>query len=345
MKYYTIIAILGLFATCKAPKALLEVPLTDNQSILILDSLAASTEIIQDNMDGFFDNISLLDMSIQMKKNFPANTSQNEAVTQYKAFIQTDVADFTASEKAYVTKTFKEAIALCNGIAGDIFPAQIKLIKTKANHYGEQVYYTRQNQIVIPYDALAMRNEKGFLRVMLHEIFHIYSRYNPEKRDKLYELIGFSPIRQMFTMNEALSRRILLNPDGVNYLFKIDLKQADGSTKSAVPIIVSKFDDFDKTRSNFFNYLEFQLFEIADQPNNSVSIISTEKGFSTLNMRTQTDFFAQIKDNTNYIIHPDEIMADNFMFLMMSQKGGDEVAGFSEEGKALIKEIKKILVE
>ena len=56
-------------------------------------------------------------------------------------------------------------------VSPDIFPKEIKLIKTKANHYGQSVYYTRENCIVIPYNELDQRNEQAFLNVMIHELF------------------------------------------------------------------------------------------------------------------------------------------------------------------------------
>ena len=71
---------------------------------------------------------------------------------------------------------------------------------------------------------------------MLHEIFHIYSRYNPQKRDRLYELIGFKNIGDptRLKMTAPLKDRILLNPDGVNYAYAIELKLADEN--SFIPI-------------------------------------------------------------------------------------------------------------
>jgi hypothetical protein len=53
-------------------------------------------------------------------------------------------------------------------------------------------------------------------------------------------------------------------------------------------------------------------------------------------------FFTKIKDNTQYIIHPDEIMADNFMFAVLAFSN-DDYNRFSGTGKVLIKELLTIL--
>ena len=62
-------------------------------------------------------------------------------------------------------------------------------------------------------------------------------------------------------------------------------------------------------------------------------------------MANVPDFFEQITDNTGYIIHPDEIIADNFMYIMMRGKEGGLQKNFSEAGLQLLKNIKSVLVE
>jgi len=65
-------------------------------------------------------------------------------------------------------------------------------------------------------------------------------------------------------------------------------------------------------------------------------------GESSLSIEHNADFFKKIKDNTQYIIHPDEIMADNFMMAVIANKD-ETYEGFSEEGTALLKEVIEIL--
>lgn len=76
-----------------------------------------------------------------------------------------------------------------------------------------------------------------------------------------------------------------------------------------------------------------------------MKVMSDENGNSTISQELMADFFRQIKDNTNYIIHPDEIMADNFMFAILSMESPDYLTRFSKEGNTLIEEIKTILRE
>jgi hypothetical protein len=64
---------------------------------------------------------------------------------------------------------------------------------------------------------------------------------------------------------------------------------------------------------------------------------------STISMDTQPDFFKQIRDNTGYIIHPDEVLADNFSFIMQELNGAKVSMQFSPAGKQLLKDIYTIL--
>ena len=76
---------------------------------------------------------------------------------------------------------------------------------------------------------------------MLHEIFHIYSRLNAEKKLELYDLIGFKSTggTQLLQISETTKEKIILNPDGIDYAYSIQLKK-DKTTFNSIPLIISK---------------------------------------------------------------------------------------------------------
>jgi hypothetical protein len=126
---------------------------------------------------------------------------------------------------------------------------------------------------------------------------------------------------------------------------KIALAQADGSTIYAIPIIYSNHLGWTDERNTFFAYLEFNLFQIQKQANGQWAVVVKDDGFSsTLNIQEQPDFNRQIKDNTGYIIHPDEVLADNFAFIMQERNGQKVSLSFSKEGKQLLKDLEAVLV-
>jgi hypothetical protein len=175
----------------------------------------------------------------------------------------------------------------------------------------------------------------------------VYSRLNPAKRAKLYQLIGFKTVGlNQLDMPASLAERVLYNPDGVDFAQKIDLTLADGSKISAIPIIYAKTPGYKPGIEEFFGYLEFNLFKIEPTANNRYKVVVKEDGYSSvLNLESLTDFFKQIRDNTGYIIHPDEVLADNFSFIMVDKNGSKVSARFSPAGKQLLTDIEYILKE
>ena len=346
------IALLGLpmfllfFTNCNNKTK--EIKLSETQRVVFLDSLAASSAILKDKEDKFLEKINKLDMSIQMERAYSESIKRSEVLNHYKNFLRNDVVDFTKPEKALVKKCLEEAVQLCNAINPTIVPPVMEMIKTKAEHYGEGVYYTRENRIIIPYNALTTTGkdvaavEADLTRTLLHEIFHIYSRYNDFKRKELYAVIGFKNIATIpLEMKDALKERILINPDGVNLGQVIDLQTADARI-SAIPVITSNETELKEGKSSFFSYLKFDLFQVI-KGKGGIKVLSNDDGTSTLKLEEMRDFFRKIGDNTDYIIHPDEILADNFMFLTLSQKDEKSIAHLTKEGKILLKSIERIL--
>ena len=129
--------------TCKSqPQTSTLLELSENHKVIFLDSLQAGEAITKDKKENFFSLVTPLDIAIQMKKNFDAETPRDEIINEYKAFLKTDVLDFSKEEMEFVNGVFKEAYEMANKVSATIFPKEIKLIKTHANHYGQGAYYT-----------------------------------------------------------------------------------------------------------------------------------------------------------------------------------------------------------
>ncbi|MEY3421126.1 MAG: hypothetical protein RIR48_1415, partial [Bacteroidota bacterium] len=65
-------------------------------------------------------------------------------------------------------------------------------------------------------------------------------------------------------------------------------------------------------------------------------------GNTTIPLKKTPIFFTKIKDNTQYIIHPDEIMADNFMLAVLAFSN-NEFDRFSENGASLLFDLLRVL--
>ena len=289
--------------------------------ISLLNAAAAKNILCNDTTDLFFQAIQPLEICIQLKlgdsscqalKSAPRDSQLNI----YKTFIANDARDFSPEEQKITDKSMQNALQLCYQFFPNLaLPDTILLIKAENQHYGPNVYFTRENSIIIPAAAISNANQQKLQDVLIHEIFHIFSRYNPATRKALFARIGFRPIQKL-ALSPFLQARQLINPDAVDCRYIINLKQGD-STILAVPMIYSQFANYND-KLTFFNHLIFELFEVEPiaGEENAYRVISPNVG---INPKDTPDFFEQVGRNTNYIIHPEEIIADNFRHLVLDQ--------------------------
>lgn len=300
----------------------------EEHKVILLDSAAAANAIVEDDKDLFFDRVTLTEVSLQMRKVLDCE-SRNECIQDYKAYLKTDVESFEEEEIQQVSQIFGEINEMLLKVNPELIDRDIILIKTKGRHYGDGVFYTRENKIIIPQNVLDNINNEGFKQTMLHEFFHIFSRYNKATRDELYALIGFEEVKGEIDLGPIGSRK-LLNPDGTtDYLIKLE-------DKLAYPLISSTEDEYKGSKPTFFNYLSFHLYELkpVDNGYDLGAIIPFENA---------PTFFSQIKDNTDYILHADEIMADNFIYTIFYLANDEKIKDFSPEGMKLIESIGELL--
>ena len=331
-----------LCLACQAQSADHELRFSKKHSVFFLDSLEATQAIISDQEDHFFEQIQVLDMALQMGETIHRDSTSREAVlADYKAFLQADVIGFTASDQALLSQIFQEAFELSESLKKGMFPDTIRLIKTKMAHYGPSVYYTREKCIIIPENVLEVPDYDGLLSVMIHEVFHIYSRYQPKQREALYQLIGFQRYPDL-SFSDSLQLRLLQNPDGVDVHWAVELETGPHQKKLVTPLLTASQWQFSPERKQFFDYLGFNLFEV-DNQTDPVSVLSKADGSSTLDFSLMPAYFRRIKDNTQYIIHPDEVLADNFVILVLAEKDEESLQSYSEEGQKLLSSMRKIL--
>ncbi len=353
MRYttFTLFFIAGIFifSNCKSDattQKTTEILLSGVNKVQLLDSTAAANAIIKDDLEHFFDKITAVDAMIQMRKQFSDSTKRDEIVSEYRGFLQRDVATFNKQEAEFIVKAMNEAFHLCEKVSKKFFPDEVLLIKSHGKSYGEDAYYTRENIIVVPEQALAKRDYDEFLRVMLHEISHIVTRTHPSVKAQLYALIGFKHIDGQLVIGDSLKNRILTNPDGIDQNWGTTLTTTGNNTAFALPLLYAKTTNISPTSSEFMANMGFNYFELAANADGKSFDVLTRgtKQQSTLNTEGINKMF---KDsyNTEYIIHPDEIVADNFAILMLSEKKPASLATFTEGGKTLIAKMREVLAQ
>ncbi len=196
------------------------------------------------------------------------------------------------------------------------FPDSILLIKTTGQEEGNAAY-CRGNAIVLP-ARMTKRPPTSLQRLLIHELFHVLSSHNPELRGKLYSLVGFTTCRPI-AMPPSLRDRKLTNPDApqLDAFIQLDI---DGANVAAVPILFASAPAYDVERGgSFFDYLTFRLMAIEKSADGWQPALAGGEP-RLLDPKSTPSFHSQIGGNTAYIIHPDEILADNFVHLINQTK-------------------------
>ena len=152
-------------------------------------------------------------------------------------------------------------------------------------------------------------------RILVHELFHIASRHAPALRSQLYALIGFRECPPI-PLPPPLQQRKITNPDAP----AVDCVTTvihDGQPLHLTPVLLSRHSVDELPRgTTIFRELDFRLVRVeADGANWRVA--GGQETATLFTPRELPEWQAQIGRNTQYIIHPEEILADNFVHLIL----------------------------
>ena len=232
-------------------------------------------------------------------------TNREVSEQEFLEFARTNVLAWTPEETNRLTRAL-QTVAQRLAPWHLPFPETVWLIKS-TGHEEIDADYTRQNAIIQPVSMLRSLSPD----ILQHELFHVLSRANPELREKLYGLIGFQRINEVAVPAE-LAGRLWTNPDGVQNGWRLQVTNQN-ETLSVVPDL---FAPANFTYTNVVNpFSFFRLLEVENVGGKWRPKLTTGHP-RLLSLREVTGFTEQTGRNTRYVIHPDEILADNFVLLL-----------------------------
>ena len=177
--------------------------------------------------------------------------------------------------------------------------------------------HTRANAVMLTERSLQRPGSLSFL--IAHELFHIASRHDKAWRDAMYAAIGFVPIEEV-ALPPQLAARKITNPDAPRIDVAIKVQTDDGIVWVS-PLLQATVDRYDAAQGGeFLKFLKLTWVEVArgESPPVRVDLMPRPRLRDTADLR---GFLDQIGINTKYIIHPEEILADNFAQLVTGQTG------------------------
>jgi hypothetical protein len=225
---------------------------------------------------------------------------------EFLGFLDRNVLGWSAEETNRIARILEDVQQRVRGWKLPL-PGPILLVKTTGQEEGNACY-TRENAIVLSQQEIS--RGQNLTGTIVHELFHVVSRANPELRKRLYQIVGFSRINEV-DYPQSIRDRKITNPDGVQTGWRIVVTNQSRAV-SVIPILFASTPRYDlKKGGQFFDYLTFKLLAVSPLDNRWEP--SWQNGHSELVDATAVSgFFEQTGRNTDYIIHPDEILAVNF---------------------------------
>ena len=180
--------------------------------------------------------------------------------------------------------------------------------------------YTRRNAIMLSESVISLpaTDSRRAYFLLAHEVFHVLSRKDSRLRDDLYALLGFKTA-DGFEYPAELEGRRLSNPDAFEYRHTLTVQSASGSI-DVMPVIQSLLPLEEAIQlPNFFDALDIVLLSVDAGTGEA---LRDDNGDLIKYNFGNTDWVPRMLRNSSFIIHPEEILADNFATLMEWRSDG-----------------------
>ncbi|UCH48510.1 MAG: hypothetical protein JSU95_01430 [Betaproteobacteria bacterium] len=285
-----------------------KVPLGTDSVVIFAPRQVASEIMAAD--DEYTSRMSQFDRMLRLKTESPVSRSQ------YFAHMAGNTLDWTEADRNRLRPLLTR---LASALAGyDLpLPPTVLLIKTTGNEeVGEG--HTRANAIALPLRSFAEDDETLFF-LLAHELFHVMSRYDARFRQQAYALVGFR-IGPELQLPGAIAPLQITNPDAPRHDSFIDV-YVDGQAITVVPVLLSRSAVFDlEIGEDLDDYWTLRLLVVEKSPGSEALTPQMRNGAPVLlRLRRVTGFIDQIGRNTTYIIHAEEVLAENFAFLVTGE--------------------------
>lgn len=281
------------------------------EEVMIAFASVEEGKRILTSRDDFVERMSPFDRSARLK------TNKDVSVQEYLDFVGKNVLPWDDTEKQKITSVFQGIQRELDALSLP-FPKTVLFVKTTGGEEGGAAY-TRANAIIFPQAELNATTLQ-IQKIICHELFHIISRANPDLLEKFYQAISFAKCNEAVFPPELEPRKIT-NPDAPrnDHCIRVEVK---GKECRVIPIIFASSGKYDVARGGeFFSYLEFRLLLVEEQPGlDTGRPLHDRQNAKLLAIEQVSGFFEQVGRNTGYIIHPEEILADNFTLLVLGQR-------------------------
>ncbi len=228
------------------------------------------------------------------------------------AKLKASALDWTPSEIQALRRSLRQADQAATA-AHVIYrlPPTIHLAKESAAIYSGSPY-TRCSAVFLPAPPTAA--------VLIHELYHVMSRYNPEIRAALYALVGYRPCRvSLSSLGADLENIVITNPDTDAFGETCITLPEAGKPVTYVPLLIGN-GRYDGTLDGWNSILDPILVVVHG---NRVVVINGKTEYREM---MSADYLRAVGSNgSTEPFHPEELIARNLQQALTpdSQAAGD----------------------
>lgn len=267
----------------------------------------AEAQMLITDIDNFTNKLNSFDINLRLGK-------EDGRKSELLRLAMNETLNWSEEEKKKITATFKSLQSKIDKQKLKIkYPQEVILVKTSMKEEMNVAAYTRKNWIALGEKYINEATNEELEYLLAHEIFHLLTRSNKEFKKSVYSVIGFNVTeRELFFPIDIIEKRIS-NPDIELYDSYAEFT-INGNKQKCSMIIYSKI--LFSPEKSLSDYLSVGLIPLND------NLIPVQNDGKTViyDIEQAEDFYEKIGKNTQYIINPEEILADNFAYLLIQKK-------------------------
>ncbi len=273
---------------------------------------AATGQTILESNDEFSSQLTDLDRQLRL------NTSTTVPAERYLKFAAGQVREWNDREKvelALLTKEIDEAVA-------DLplrLPDRIYVVRsTLQEEFGAN--YTRGQTLVLGSEFFDdSKHDHAERRLILaHEIFHLASRYDSSLRKRSHEAVGCVYKTGQLILDAKIRGSLVTNPDAYEYACALRVTvTGNHADLSDNQLWVMPAPVLDRSQAAQLKYSDLKIkLIVVDAENGHWQVQYDASGQPKLIDAAATNFVQLLAINSDYVMHAEEIIADNFALLL-----------------------------
>jgi len=166
--------------------------------------------------------------------------------------------------------------------------------------------YTRGQAVYLPQ---GIEDDKAML--LAHELLHVASRHCPPWAERLYGVLGFRPVDDLQWPAE-LADQLVTNPDTPRLRHATSLVLDGEDRVDVMPVLVLQQPP-DRPQA-LLHATKTTLVQVEIEDGRPTVPVRASGSLVLYDPFAMPRYLEQLGGNTHYIIHPEEVLADNFAY-------------------------------